>query len=149
NDLKIVEANDAFMKMFCGEMYEIFANRQDGVVGAAIDRLVPFSDIFKSALKTGKDIHKERYPVNNKLFDITAFTIEPNQIVGTVITDVTQTEMRRDQISKKAQKVIAKNIAIVQDIACMLGEHMVDTELLLSSIADDFDSDNDSGDKKP
>lgn len=148
NDLKIVEANDAFMKMFCGEMYEIFANRQDGVVGAAIDRLVPFSDIFKSALKTGKDIHKERYPVNNKLFDITAFTIEPNQIVGTVITDVTQTEMRRDQISKKAQKVIAKNIAIVQDIACMLGEHMVDTELLLSSIADDFDSDNDKGDQK-
>ena len=147
SDLNIVEANDAFMKMFCGDMYEIFASRQDGVVGAAIDRLVPFMDIFRSALKTGKDIHKERYPVKNRLYDITAFTIEPNQIVGAVITDVTQTEMRRDQIAKKAQAVISKNIAIVQDIACLLGEHMVDTELLLSSIADGFDSDNDEGKK--
>lgn len=145
--LNVVEANDAFMKMFCGDMYEIFSSRQDGVVGAAIDRLVPFVEIFRSALKTGKDIHKERYPVKNRLYDITAFTIEPNQIVGAVITDVTQTEMRRDQIAKKAQEVISKNIAIVQDIACLLGEHMVDTELLLSSIADGFDSEND-GDKK-
>jgi len=145
--LNVVEANDAFMKMFCGDMYEIFSSRQDGVVGAAIDRLVPFVEIFRTALKTGKDIHKERYPVKNRLYDITAFTIEPNQIVGAVITDVTQTEMRRDQIAKKAQAVISKNIAIVQDIACLLGEHMVDTELLLSSIADGFDSDNDEGKK--
>lgn len=142
-DLRVVEANDSFLKMFCGDMYEIFASRQDGLVGAAIDRIVDFSDIFKSALKSGKDLHKERFPVKNKLYDITAFTIEKNAIVGAVITDVTQTEMGREKIAQKAQEVISKNIAIVQDIACLLGEHMVETELLLSSIASDFDTKED------
>lgn len=148
NELNIIEANDAFMKMFCGELYDVFASRQDGLVGAAVERLVPFVEIFRSSLKTGLDIHKERYPVKDNLYDITAFTIEPNQIVGAVITDVTQTEMRRDQIAKRAQAVISKNIAIVQDIACKLGEHMVDTELLLSSIADGYDPENEEGQRQ-
>lgn len=139
NDLRVVEANDSFMRMFCEDMYEAFSARQDGLVGAAIDRIVDFSDIFKSALKSGKDIHKERFPIKNKLYDIVAFTIEKHEIVGAIITDVTKTETNREKISQKAQEVISKNISIVQDIACLLGEHMVETELLLSSIAQDFD----------
>lgn len=139
NNLCVVEANDAFMKMFCGDMYEIFTSRQDGLVGAAIDRIVDFSEIFKTALKTGKDIHKERFPIKNRLYDIVAFTIEKNEIVGAIITDVTQSETNREKIAQKAQEVISKNITIVQDIACLLGEHMVETEMLLSSIAHDFD----------
>lgn len=143
NDLRIVEANDAFMKMFCGEMYEVFSARQDGLVGAAIDRIVDFSDIFKAALKSGKDIHKERFPIKNKLYDIVAFTIEKHEIVGAIITDVTQSETNREKIAQKAQQVISKNITIVQEIACLLGEHMVDTETLLSSIANDYDEKED------
>lgn len=139
NDLRVVEANDSFMKMFCGDMYEVFAARQDGLFGAAIDRIVDFSDIFKSALKSGKDIHKERFPIKNRLYDIVAFTIEKNEIVGAIITDVTQSETNREKIAQKAQEVISKNISIVQDIACLLGEHMVETEMLLSSIANDYD----------
>ncbi len=142
-DLKIVEANNAFLKMFCGDMYDVFSSRQDGLVGASIDRIVDFSDIFKAALKSGKDIHKEHFPVKDKLYDIIAFTIEKHAIVGAIITDVTQSEMNREKIAHKAQEVISKNIAIVQDIACLLGEHMVETELLLSSIANDFDTKED------
>lgn len=138
-ELRVIEANDAFMRMFCGDMYEVFAARQDGLVGAAIDRIVDFADIFKAALKTGKDIHKERVPIKNKLYDIIAFTIEKKEIVGAIITDVTLTETNREKIAQKAQEVISKNISIVQDIACLLGEHMVETEMLLSSIANDYD----------
>lgn len=138
-DLRVIEANDSFMRMFCGDMYEVFASRQDGLVGAAIDRIVDFSDIFKTALKTGKDIHKERFPIKEKLYDIVAFTIEKNEIVGAIITDVTQSETNREKIAQKAQEVISKNISIVQEIACLLGEHMVDTEMILSSIANDYE----------
>lgn len=139
NGLRIVEANDSFMKMFCGDMYEVFSARQDGLVGAAIDRIVDFSDVFKQALKSGKDIHKERFPIKNRLYDIIAFTIEKNEIVGAIITDVTLSETNREKIAQKAQEVISKNITIVQNIACLLGEHMVETEMLLSSIANDYD----------
>lgn len=44
-----------------------------------------------------------------------------------------------EQIARKAHEVIEKNIATVQNIACLLGEHMVDTELLLSQIAQGYE----------
>lgn len=139
NKMNIIEANDSFMKMFTGDMYEMFKSRPDGLTGAAIDRIVDFPDIFSTILKTGRDLHKEHYNVKGRLYDINAFTIEENEIVGAVITDVTQTETTREKISEKAKEVISKNISIVQEIACLLGEHMVETETLLNSIANDYD----------
>ena len=48
--------------------------------------------------------------------------------------------MDREKIAKRAREVIAKNIATVQEIACLLGEHMVETEVLLDSIAKGYES---------
>lgn len=141
NKNQILESNDAFMKMFCGDMYEVFAERPEGVNGADIDRMIPFADLLKTALKTGKDIHKEHYSCGNKMYDINIFIIEENEIVGAIITDVTQSELNREKIAERAKQVISKNIAKVQEIAILLGEHMVETELLLSTIADDYTTD--------
>lgn len=148
SNMEIVEANDSFEHMFLSEdMYEVFASRQDGLTGAAIDRIVPFSELFKSALDTGKDIHQEHYALEDKVFDISIFTIEDNELVGAVISDVTKSEMDRSKIAQKAREVITKNIATVQEIASLLGEHMVETELLLNSIAEGYDP-NTNEDKK-
>ncbi len=147
-NLEIVEANDSFEHMFLSEeMYEIFSSRQDGLAGASIERIVPYSELFKSALDTGKDIHQEHYAVDSKLYDISIFTIEDNELVGAVISDVTKSELDRSKIAQKAREVITKNITTVQEIASLLGEHMVETELLLNSIAEGFDP-NSSEDKK-
>lgn len=139
-NLNVIEANDAFMRMFCGDMYEIFSARKEGLTGAAIDRIITFSDLFNTVLKGEKDVHKEHYPVKNKLYDINVFTIEQGEIVGAVITDVTKSETDREQIARRAREVISKNIVTVQNIACLLGEHMVETEQLLNSIAEDYEA---------
>jgi len=144
---KIVESNKTFVKTFAKEIYEYYSSKPEGIAGAALDRLVPCIELFSRALKTGKDVHKERYSIDEKLYDITVFTIEPNQIVGAILTDVTKTEIKREQISRRAQEVITKNIAIVQNIACLLGEHMVETELLLGSIAEGYDTESNRSDK--
>ena len=142
-NLNIIESNDAFMRMFCGDMYDVFVSREEGLAGAAIDRIVPFGDILKSALKSNDDIHKEHYPINGKLYDISAFAIEIDELAGAVITDVTKSEMDREKIARRAREVISKNIATVQEIACLLGEHMVETEVLLNSIAKDYENNSD------
>jgi iron only hydrogenase large subunit-like protein len=140
SNLEIVEANDSFEHMFLSEeMYEIFASRQDGLTGASIDRIVTFPELFKSALDTGKDIHQEHYAIEDKVYDISIFTIEDNELIGAVISDVTKSEIDRSKIAQKAREVIKKNITTVQEIASLLGEHMVETELLLSSIAEGYD----------
>lgn len=138
-NLNIIETNEAFVRMFAPDLLEIFKDRPEGLAGGALDRVVPFTDLFKRTLKSGKDIHKERYAVDKNLYDIAVFEIERNKIVGAVITDVTKTEMKREQIARKAHEVIEKNIATVQNIACLLGEHMVDTELLLSQIEQGYE----------
>ena len=148
SDLQIVEANDSFEHMFLSdEMYEVFSSRQDGMTGACIDRIVQFPELFKSALDTGKEIHQEHYAIEDKVYDISIFTIEDNELVGAVISDVTKSEIDRSKIAQKAREVITKNIATVQEIASLLGEHMVETELLLSSIAEGYDP-NSNEDKK-
>ncbi len=107
-NLNIIETNEAFVRMFAPDLLEIFQDRPEGLAGGALDRVVPFTDLFKRTLKSGKDIHKERYPVDKNLYDIAVFEIERNKIVGAVITDVTQTEMKRGQIARKAHEVIEK-----------------------------------------
>ena len=142
SNMQIVEANDSFEHMFLGEMYEIFSNRTDGLKGASLDRIIPFFELFKSVLDTGIDIHQEHYAHKDKLYDINVFTIEDNELVGAVISDVTKSELDRSKIAQKAREVISKNIATVQEIASLLGEHMVETELLLDSIAKGYDPDS-------
>ncbi len=141
-DLKIAEANNAFIKMFMPDMYDVYSQNPDMLKGAAIDKIVDFDFIFKTALGDYSDIHKEHYPLNDRLYDITAFTIEKDELVGAIIVDVTRSQVNREKIAQKAHEVITKNISIVQNIACLLGEHMVETELLLSSIAQDYDKDS-------
>ena len=141
SNMEIVEANDSFAHMFLSEdMYDVFASRQDGLSGACIDRIVSFPELFKSALDTGKDIHQEHYAIDDKVYDISIFTIEDNELIGAVISDVTKSEIDRSKIAKRAREVITKNIATVQEIASLLGEHMVETELLLNSIAKGYDT---------
>ncbi len=140
-DLRIAEANNAFIKMFMPDMYDVYSQNPDMLKGAQIERIVDFDFIFKSALEDDNDIHKEHYPSNDRLYDITAFTIEKDELVGAIIVDVTKSQVNREKIAQKAHEVITKNISIVQNIACLLGEHMVETELLLSSIAQDYDKD--------
>ena len=75
------------------------------------------------------------------------FTIEDNELIGAVISDVTKSEIDRSKIAKKAREVITKNIATVQEIAGLLGEHMVETELLLNSIAEGYEPNTGINDK--
>ena len=126
------------MAHILGPDAETVYDSEPGLAGAYIDRLLPFEDLFRAALRLGQDITRERMPVGDRLLDVAIFTIEPRQTVGAIIQDVTATEMRREQIARRAREVIHKNLATVQEIACRLGEHMADTEILLNSIAQDY-----------
>ena len=140
-EMKIIECNEFFAKMF-DEATACAYEARPGLAGALISRIVPFHELFAGVLSGGKDMHRDSIKVGGRLYGITIFNIEPHQAVGAVIFDVTRTEMRREQIAEKAKKVIHKNLETVQEIACRLGEHMADTEILLRSIADDYTDNN-------
>jgi iron only hydrogenase large subunit-like protein len=139
-NLELIECNRRFAEIFGNATLQIF-DTKPGMNGADLKRLVPFYDLFTNCLNSGKDIYRNSYRMDNKLLDITVFSIEANEVAGAVIADVTNTELRREQIAKRASEVINKNLNTVQDIACKLGEHMAETEILLRSISEEYADD--------
>ncbi len=136
-DLRIIECNEQFGGMFGEELSQVYDVRP-GLAGCMLAKVVPFAEMFQTVLRTGREIHYDHYRCDGRLFNITLFAVEPHEAVGGVILDVTRQEFRRDQIAQRANEVIKRNLSTVQDIACRLGEHMADTEILLRSIAEGF-----------
>lgn len=139
-NLQLIECNRRFAEIFGNATVEIF-DAKPGMVGADLKRLIPFHALFTNCLNSGKDIYRNSYRLDNRLLDITIFSIEANEVAGAVIADVTNSELRREQIAKRASEVINKNLLTVQDIACKLGEHMAETEILLRSISNEYADD--------
>ncbi|QSH41922.1 [Fe-Fe] hydrogenase large subunit C-terminal domain-containing protein [Lentisphaerota bacterium ZTH] len=136
-ELQVVECNRRFAEMLGKDTVMAF-EAKPGLAGADLSRLVPFHHLFRTSLASGRDIHRDSHREGNRLFNITIFTIEPGETIGAVLMDVTNTELRREQIAERAREVINKNLSTVQDIACKLGEHMAETEILLRSISEDY-----------
>jgi PAS domain-containing protein len=136
-DLRIIECNERFAQMFDDATREIF-DSFESLAGACLDRIVPFADEFRAVLQTGGEFRKDWVRCGNRLFSVHLFTVEHRRCVGAVVSDVTNLEMHREQIASRAREVIDRNLSTVQEIACRLGEHMADTEMLLRSIADTY-----------
>lgn len=147
HDLSIVECNERFANLMGPETAGLY-DLSDGLKGARLARIAPtFAHLVEGVLDTDEDVHYDHFRAGEKLFEITVFSIEPHLTVGAVILDVTRREIRRDQIAHRANEVIRKNLATVQEIACRLGEHMADTEILLRDIAEGYGSENDQNPK--
>ena len=146
-DLRVIECNKPFAEMF-GEETESVFDVQPGLSDAVLGKIIPCEDLFRTALRTGEDISREHMPVGDQLLNIMIFTIEPHQTVGAVLQDVTEVEFQRERIARQASEVIQKNMHTVQEIACSLGEHMADTEILLNSIASGYGSNSEAHPKK-
>ncbi|MDR2893758.1 MAG: 4Fe-4S binding protein [Deltaproteobacteria bacterium] len=136
--LDIIEVNDAFISMFAGENKKRMTHPAR-YVGLPAEAFLSFTPMLRKVLKTGEDMLKEHFQVNNKLYDLYIFCVEPGECIGVIITDVTSFFVGSEKTARRAREVISRNISIVQEIACLLGEHMVETETLLSSIASGYE----------
>jgi iron only hydrogenase large subunit-like protein len=137
DSLHIIECNENFART-AGSDTLLGYNAKPGLEGADLRKILPFFHLFEQVNQTGQEFRSDALRDEDRLLNITIFPIEQGKSVGGIILDVTQTEIRRELIAQKAREVIEKNMTTVQEIACKLGEHMADTEILLRSIADDY-----------
>lgn len=138
--LSIIEYNDQFVQAFWDEEEHADIYDKKNLIGANLRDFISFTNLFSASLELGEDVKRENAHHNDKVYDVMVFNIEQKQVVGGVIEDVTNVEVKREKIAEKAKEVIEKNLATVQQIACTLGEHMAETEVLLRSIAKDYAS---------
>lgn len=146
-NMDIIDSNRRFASIF-GEDNLLAFDVSPGLRGCKFDKIAPFGDVVREVLETGEEKMIRHMRHKNSLLDIAIFIIEAHQVIGAIVDDVTMVEMERGEIAKRANEVINKNIQTVQDIACALGEHMAETEILLRSIAEGFGNDNNLFDTK-
>lgn len=134
-ELKIIESNIGFARMFGEENEELFETIP-GLHGAELDMLVPeiIVAMFKSIIESGESRLERDIKFQNKLFSVSVMTIHRNKIVGAIIRDLSAPMLERAEIIERAHQVNRKNMKTVQKIAFLLGENAAQTEELLNSI---------------
>jgi iron only hydrogenase large subunit-like protein len=135
--MRIIECNERFA-ILAGEDARMIYEQRPGMVGAVLDKVLPVGSFFRHVLETEEDIASREININNRLLRCTIFTVEPGLIAGGIFIDITDPEMQREEIIKRARSVIRKNLSTVQKIAYLLGENASETEMVLSGIIECF-----------
>jgi iron only hydrogenase large subunit-like protein/PAS domain-containing protein len=115
------------------------------VAGAAIGDLVPFARLFRHVLDGLGDILERDLRLGGRVLHGSLFAVEPGQVVGAVLADVTEPTMGRAQVAARAKEAIEKHLVTVQRIAFLLGENAAETEGLLSQIVQAYEPESGDG----
>lgn len=147
--LKIIEMNQNFANLFGPDVKSVFESNP-GMEGASLEKIVPFHELFTHVLNTSEDIIQKDIRVGNRILNGSIFSIEPNTVVGGVFADITAPAIQKEQIIRRSQEIINKNLNMVQKIAYLLGENASESETVLNSIIESFsgNSSNDALDQK-
>lgn len=106
--------------------------------GANFAKLVPFANLIRGMLQSDEKLLEKDVHFRDHILHLTVFTIEKHATVGVVFQDITQPAVKKDQIVRRAEEVIKKHMATVQQIAYLLGENAAESEIVLNSIIDAF-----------
>ncbi len=134
-DLEVQQVNAAAMSM-------LHINHESDVLGEQLIRVMD-PQPFLSALDNGKSIREQRdyYAEYNKYLELTIVHDKTTHILIAILRDVTtEEEGRREKelISRQtveiADRVVEKQMRVVQEIASLLGETTAETKIALTKL---------------
>ncbi len=133
--LKIIQANQSFIKMLGEEANEI-NDIIPGLEGADLKTLLPFNiyNLFTYVLSNNENIQNRDISYDGQLLNASVFIIRKGKIVGAVFRDMYSPEVRKEEVIKRVTDVIDTNLSLVQQIGFLLGEGASETEKMLHSI---------------
>ena len=144
-NLQIVECNLNFARLMGSDVVDMY-QLKPGLEGADLTRLTFAAKLFADVLsRSGPDVIERDVREGKKIFHVTVFEIEREEIAAGVLEDITVPKNQRERTITQAQKVIEKNLSVVQKIAFLLGENAAETESMLNSIIESYsDGEEDS-----
>ncbi|HOU97441.1 MAG TPA: [Fe-Fe] hydrogenase large subunit C-terminal domain-containing protein [Bacteroidales bacterium] len=141
NSLKIIRSNQSFINLLGKEALEISEIIPE-LSSADLKTLLPPSVLqyFSFVLENDDNISNKDIQFNEKLINISIFSIHKNKIVGAVLRDLYAPEIRDEEVINRLNEVIDKNLQMVQKIGFLLGEEVAATEQMLHSIIQSYKS---------
>lgn len=137
--MKVVYANKSFINIL-GDEAKAIEEVIPGLEGADIKTLVPYSfyNLFTFVLNNNENIINRDVHYEDKLYNISVFTIRKNKVVGAVIRDLYVPEVRKEEVISRVTEVVDRNLELVQKIGFLLGEGAAETEAMLNSIIESY-----------
>ncbi len=139
--LEVQQINEAALKI-------MNLRSASDIMGDGVVRIMDPKD-FMAVLTTGKDIHDKRVYLAEygKYIDETVIFDREYRLIYCIMRDVTQEEAEREhkndlgrRTAEIADKVIDKQMRIVQEIASLLGETAAETKIALSKLKESMDN---------
>lgn len=142
-DLKIILSNKKFINLL-GEETESIAEVIPGLTGADLKTLIPANilNFFQYVLANNKDVVNKDIKIEENLLNLSIFTIKKDKIIGAIFRDMFSPEVRSEEVIKRVNEAINKNLEMVQQIGFLLGEGASETEQMLNSIIRSFQKQN-------
>lgn len=137
SQLHVIECNERFATLL-GECTRLAYEAKPGLRDAALERLIPYPQLFHNVLETGEELIRQTIEINGRLFSLTIFNVDVHEVVGALILDITDTEQKRQALIEKARTVVTNTAKTVQEIAFMLGRNAAESELILDSAVQMF-----------
>lgn len=135
---RTVDCNDRFVRLFIGDDF-VGESASDRFRNMDLERFVPVASLVREVQQTLAPVEKILNH-NGRVLQVVLFPIESSGTTGLLFQDITEPSMKRDTVIRKAEEVIHKNLQSVQQIASLLGENAAETEIILNSLIDAFDT---------
>jgi len=138
-NLKIIQTNDSFIALLGDDAREI-NEVVPGLAGADLKTLLPFNfyNLFNYVLEHNESITNRDIRHEGKILNVSVFVIEKDKIVGAVIRDMSAPEVQKEEVVKRLNEVIDKNLSLAQQIGFILGEGTSEAERMLNSIIESY-----------
>lgn len=132
-EIRIIECNLNFARLLGPDVEKAYRSKP-GLEGVYLREIAPFYSLFKTVMEKQEDILNRDLRYKKSIFHLDIFSIEKGRVVGGIFQDITKPTIHKEAMIQKAQDVIKRNLATVQQIAYLLGENAAESEVILNSI---------------
>ena len=132
-EIRLIECNLNFARILGPDVEKAFRIKP-GLEGVLLREIAPFHSLFKTVLEKDEDMLNRDLRYKKSVLHIDIFAIEKHRVVCGIFQDITKPTIHKEAMIQKAQEVIKKNLATVQQIAYLLGENAAESEVILNSI---------------
>ena len=138
-NLKVMQSNEQFIHLM-GEDAEEINEIIPGLIGADFKSLTHSNvyNLVSYVQKTGEEIVNRDIHYDDKVLNITVFPVKQGKIVGAVLRNLFQHDIRPEEVIKRVTEAIEKNLKMVQNIGFLLGEGASEIEQMLNSIIETY-----------
>ena len=133
DSLRILQINWNLARML-GHDAELAYDRNPGLEGLSAEQYLPFHKVITTVLRSREAVLNRDQAIGDYVLSVSVFLVERFNIACAIVRNLYSSDVRNDEIARRAEDLITKNLTTVQQIAYLLGESAAETETVLNSI---------------